>query len=152
MYTCEMRMKKKSQQGTFKQHTEPYKAGVCRFYQSEQLWVFSSPRTWALGPRTSCRENLRSVVNEESLVLILDTHNYAVAFLYSFDKRCKCFELCCFPLFLSLVLQFFQGKRRKRTDFLPGRRKDILFCYWFLKWDEGMGRENKKSWAIQFSS
>lgn len=118
------------------------------FYQSERLWVFSSPRTWALGPRTSCRENLRSVVNEESLMLILDTHNYAVAFFCSFDKRCKCFESYCFPLFLSLVLQFFQGKRRKRTDFLPGRRKDILFCYWFLKWDEVMGRENEKSWAI----
>lgn len=74
-----------------KQNTEPYKAGVWRLLITRMVLVFQSPKNLNTEPKNFL-QNLKNAVNEESLMLILDIHNYAVAFFCSYDKTCKCFE------------------------------------------------------------
>lgn len=85
--------------------TEPYKAGVCRLLSTRMALGFQSPKNLSIEPKNFL-QSLRSVVNEEILMLIFDTHDYAVAFFCSYEKRCKFFESCCFIFLISSSMFF----------------------------------------------
>lgn len=66
-----MRNQKKSQQGMFKQHTKPYKAGVGRLLSTKMAMGLQSPKNHRIRPRELSAELQKC--GKWKIIHILDT-------------------------------------------------------------------------------
>lgn len=137
-----MRKKKKSQQGTFEQHTKPYKAGVCRLLSAKMALGFQSPKNLRIRPQELSAE-LQKCGKIKKFNAYFRYTQLCCCFLLFLSEKMQMLLAISFSFFISLLSSstFSQGKKKKEAWFFTRYgEKDILLYSLILK-AEGMRRE-----------